>query len=78
MLRSLVFGLTAAVIWLCYSLVARDQDENTATIYGVMLGFFGLGSISGVLLIGKVWEVLSNATRCRNGPALRRISQKIP
>ncbi|MCA1409189.1 MFS transporter [Ensifer sp. IC3342] len=60
MYRSLVFGLTAVVILALLPLIARDQVEGTATTYGVMLGFFGLGGICGALLIGQIREFLSN------------------
>ncbi|TCU31504.1 putative MFS family arabinose efflux permease [Rhizobium azibense] len=60
MCRSLVFGLAAVVVLALLPLVARDQVGGTATTYGIMLGFFGLGAICGALLIGRVREVLSN------------------
>ncbi|MFS8112642.1 MFS transporter [Rhizobium jaguaris] len=60
MCRGFVFGLTAIVILALLPLVARDQVKGTAITYGVMLGFFGLGAICGVLLIGRIREFLSN------------------
>ncbi|MDL2409775.1 MFS transporter [Rhizobium calliandrae] len=60
MYRSLVFGLTAIVILALLPLIAQGQIGSTATTYGIMLGFFGLGAICGALLIGHVREFLSN------------------
>ncbi|PVE20499.1 MFS transporter [Microvirga sp. KLBC 81] len=57
--RSLVFGLTAVVIPALLPSVAREQVAGTAIIYGIMLGFFGLGAILGALLIGQVRDVLN-------------------
>lgn len=60
MCRSFVFGLTAIVILALLPLIAREQVKGTAIIYGVMLGFFGLGAICGALLITRSREVLTN------------------
>ncbi|CCM80279.1 MFS transporter [Rhizobium mesoamericanum] len=74
MCRSLVFGLTAIVILTLLPVVARDQVGGTATSYGIMLGFFGLGAICGALLIGQAREVLSNEWVIRSAFFLLAIS----
>ncbi|MCA1371777.1 MFS transporter [Bradyrhizobium sp. BRP14] len=74
MCRSLVFGLTGVVIVTLLPLLARDQVDGTATTYGIMLGFFGLGTICGAFLIGPVREVLSNEWVIRSAFFLLAIS----
>ncbi|WP_273726968.1 MFS transporter [Brucella gallinifaecis] len=60
MFRGFLFGLSAIVILALLPLVARDLVQGTALIYGVMLGFFGIGAICGALSSARLRELLGN------------------
>ena len=47
LIRALAFFLFASAYWALLPLVARTQLHNGPTIYGVLLGMIGLGSIIG-------------------------------
>ncbi|WP_373415010.1 MFS transporter [Ensifer aridi] len=74
MCRSLIFGLSAGAILALLPLVARDQLEGTATTFGIILCFFGLGAICGALLINRVREALSNESVIRSAFFILAIS----
>ncbi|MCA0922154.1 MFS transporter [Pseudooceanicola nanhaiensis] len=54
MARSCLFGFAASSAMALLPLVARDVLNGTAFTYGLLLGFFGLGAIGGVLLNGRL------------------------
>jgi MFS family permease len=47
MLRSFLFGFSASVIWALLPLVAREGHDDSAALYGYMLGTLGAGAILG-------------------------------
>ncbi|MHC9235315.1 MFS transporter [Pseudooceanicola sp. 502str34] len=54
MARSCLFGFAASSAMALLPLVARDMLQGTALTYGLLLGFFGLGAIGGVMINGRV------------------------
>ncbi|TQS70227.1 MFS transporter [Rhodobacteraceae bacterium] len=52
--RGFVFGLGASSAMALMPLVAKDMLQGTALTYGLLLGFFGLGAIGGVLANGPL------------------------
>ncbi len=60
LVRSCLFGFAASSALALMPLVARDMLNGTALTYGLLLGFFGLGAIGGVLLNGRVRERYPN------------------
>lgn len=59
MLRAFLFGIAAVALMALMPLVARDRVNGEATTYGVMLGIFGLGAISGALCSSILRRVAS-------------------
>ena len=47
LLRSTVFGITASAVWALMPLIARDQIGGGPSIYGLLLGAFGVGAVLG-------------------------------
>ncbi len=45
--RATVFGITASAVWALMPLIARDQIGGGPTIYGLLLGAFGVGAVLG-------------------------------
>jgi MFS family permease len=43
--RSTVFGITASAVWALMPLIARDQIGGGPSIYGLLLGAFGVGAV---------------------------------
>ena len=60
MLRGLLFGLGAVSILALLPLIARDLVRGGAFVYGILLGFFGLGAICGGLLNATIRKRFSN------------------
>ncbi|WP_428928805.1 MFS transporter [Marinibacterium sp. SX1] len=54
MARSGLFGFAASSAMALLPLVARDMLNGTALTYGLLLGFFGLGAIGGVMINSHV------------------------
>ncbi|MBB3527016.1 MFS transporter [Rhizobium sp. BK456] len=54
MFRSLIFNIAAIAVLALMPLVARDLLEGGPTSYGVLLGAFGFGAVSGALLIDMI------------------------
>ncbi|HEV8389174.1 MAG TPA: MFS transporter [Dongiaceae bacterium] len=50
LIRSVVFGTAASSIWALMPLVARDQIKGGPSIYGLLLGAFGVGAVLSALL----------------------------
>jgi MFS family permease len=47
LLRSTVFGIAASAVWALMPLIARDQIGGGPSIYGLLLGAFGVGAVLG-------------------------------
>jgi MFS family permease len=45
--RSTVFGIAASAVWALMPLIARDQIGGGPTVYGFLLGAFGVGAVLG-------------------------------
>jgi MFS family permease len=53
-LRGCLFGLTAVAVQALLPLIARDLLGGSASTYGLLLGFFGLGAVGGALSNSKI------------------------
>ena len=49
LVRAVVFGMAASSIWALMPLVARDLIQGGPTIYGLLLGAFGVGAVLSAL-----------------------------
>ncbi|HET6622071.1 MAG TPA: MFS transporter [Dongiaceae bacterium] len=49
LVRSVVFGFAASAVWALMPLIARDQIGGGPTIYGLLLGAFGVGAVLSAL-----------------------------
>lgn len=54
LLRSGLFVISASAIWAILPVVAKIELHSESTGYGVLLGFLGLGSIVGALLLTRL------------------------
>ena len=54
LVRSVAFGFCSAATWALLPLVAKENLGGGPTIYGVLLGAFGLGAVLGALVIGPI------------------------
>ena len=61
MLRSFLFGLSASAIWALLPLLARQQPNADARVYGMMLGALGIGAIAGGILSGQMRKLLGSS-----------------
>lgn len=59
-LRGCLFGLTAVAVQALLPLIARDQLGGSASTYGFLLGFFGLGAVCGALGNSKIRAKFNN------------------
>jgi predicted MFS family arabinose efflux permease len=59
MARALLFGFSAVAVMALLPVIARDRLGGDATTFGLMLGVFGLGAISGALASPTVRRVLT-------------------
>jgi len=50
LVRSVAFGIAASSIWALMPLIARDQIKGGPSIYGLLLGAFGVGAVLSALL----------------------------
>ena len=50
LVRSVVFGMAASCIWALMPLIARDIIKGGPSIYGLLLGAFGVGAVLSALL----------------------------
>lgn len=50
LMRALVFGMAASSVWALMPLVARDLIQGGPSIYGLLLGAFGVGAVLSALL----------------------------
>jgi len=63
--RGFVFGLAAVAVLALLPLVARDLSGDGAIVYGLLLGSFGIGAISGALLNTRIRERYNNEVIAR-------------
>ena len=54
MLRSFLFGICASAIWALLPLLADQNPEGSAVLYGYMLGTLGIGAIFGSVGIDRL------------------------
>ncbi|MFZ5703987.1 MAG: MFS transporter [Pseudomonadota bacterium] len=59
-LRILIAGMVGSAPMALMPLVARDLLGGGAALFGILLGFYGMGAILGAVLIGPIRERLSN------------------
>lgn len=64
-LRGSIFGLTAIAVQALLPLIARDLLGGGASLYGLLLGFFGLGAVGGALSNARIRRKFSNETIIR-------------
>lgn len=64
-LRGFLFGLTAVAVLALLPLVARDQLAGSASTYGFLLGFFGVGAVGGAFSNARVRARFNNETIVR-------------
>ena len=60
LIRAGVFGLLIAGLWSLMPLVARDLLHGEQSVYGIILGAFGVGSIAGAFFATHARRMLSN------------------
>ena len=60
LVRAAVFILGASALWALLPLVARHELHLSAAGYGVLLGCFGAGGITGAALLSRIKQTLSN------------------
>ncbi|MFC3205318.1 MFS transporter [Aquamicrobium soli] len=65
LIRASAFGFTAGAILALLPLVARDLVGGGPLTYGVMLGAFGVGAVSGALISGRLRRMLASETMVR-------------
>lgn len=64
-LRGCLFGLTAVAVQALLPLIARDLLGGSASTYGLLLGFFGLGAVCGALSNSRIRAKFDNETIIR-------------
>jgi MFS family permease len=64
-LRGCLFGLTAVAVQALLPLIARDLLGGSASTYGLLLGFFGLGAVCGALSNSNIRAKFDNETIIR-------------
>jgi len=60
LLRSFLFGLSSVAVLALLPLVARELVQGGPTLYGGLLGAFGLGAIGGAFLGGRLQTQLAS------------------
>ena len=64
-LRGSLFGLTAVAVQALLPLIARDLLQGSASTYGFLLGFFGLGAVGGAFANSRIRAKFDNETIIR-------------
>ncbi len=64
-LRGFLFGLTGVSVLALLPLVARDPLTGSASTYGFLLGFFGVGAVVGAFNNGRIRARFNNETIVR-------------
>jgi MFS family permease len=70
LLRSGLFIISASAIWAILPVVAKVELQSESTGYGVLLGFLGLGSITGALILTRIRQLLSPEMLATGGVVL--------
>jgi len=70
LLRSGLFVISASAIWAILPVVAKVELHSESTAYGVLLGFLGLGSITGALILSRLRQQLSREVLATSGVVL--------
>lgn len=70
LLRSGLFVISASAIWAILPVVAKIEFHSESTGYGVLLGFLGLGSITGALILSRLRQLLSREVLASGGVVL--------
>ena len=65
-LRGLLFGATAVSVQALLPLIARDLLGGSASTYGFLLGFFGLGAVAGALGNARIRNRFDNESIVRS------------
>lgn len=60
LLRGFAFGVTTIAILALLPLVARDQIQGTALVFGVLLGAFGIGAVGGAFASPRLRVSMTN------------------
>jgi MFS family permease len=60
LLRGFAFGVTTIVILALLPLVARNQIQGTALVFGVLLGAFGVGAVGGAFASPRLRAIMTN------------------
>lgn len=58
-IRTFLFGFTGSAASALMPLIARDMLGGEATMFGVMLGFFGIGAVAGALYMTRLRSWMS-------------------
>ena len=58
MLRSFMYGICASAIWALLPLLAKQNPDGSAALYGYMLGTLGIGAIAGSLWVDRLRQRL--------------------
>jgi MFS family permease len=64
-LRGFIFGLTGVAVLALLPLIARDLLGGSASTYGFLLGFFGMGAVGGALNNARIRAKFDNETIVR-------------
>ena len=54
LIRSFTFVISATAVWALLPVLAKVELHSESTGYGVLLGFLGLGSICGALILSRI------------------------
>lgn len=65
LIRTILTGVAGSSISALMPLVARDLLGGNASVYGVMLGAFGVGAVAGALGVGRLRNRMRNETIIR-------------
>ncbi|MBI5115037.1 MFS transporter [Candidatus Poribacteria bacterium] len=57
--RTIVFTVFASAMWPMLPLIARFELNGSSTTYGILLGFFGVGSVAGAAMLPQIRRRLS-------------------
>lgn len=53
-LRAMCFGFCSSIVVALMALVARDLLHHGATVFGVLMGFMGMGAVAGAAQLGRM------------------------
>lgn len=67
MVRSAAMNFTASSLMALMPLIARDQLQGGPTLYGMILGAFGIGAVLGAVVMESARRAMSLETRVRAG-----------